>query len=71
MKFKVYSIVLKLVRKALDSSWQIDLPEETDWQEALNLAIAQGVLGLCFEAVEKLPVEAREGLQVTLDSFRA
>ena len=69
MKFKVYSIVLKLVRKALDSSWQIDLPEETDWQEALDLAIAQGVMGLCFEAVEKLPANQRPPLEMLMQWY--
>ena len=69
MKFKVYSIVLKLVRKALDSSWQIDLPEEIDWEESLNLAIGQGVLGLCFEAVEKLPANQRPSLEMLMQWY--
>lgn len=62
-------VVLKLVRKALDSSWQIDLPEEIDWEEALDHAIAQGVLGLCFEAMEKLPANQRPALEMLMQWY--
>lgn len=49
-------IVLQLLRKALDSSCQIDLPEGIDWDKALDLATEQGVSALCLEAMEQLPV---------------
>ena len=58
MEFKVYSVVLKLVRKALNPDLTIEIPADTNWEEALDLAISQGVLGVCFEAVEKLPAKA-------------
>lgn len=51
-----YSVVLKLVRKALDPSWRIDLPEGIDWEEVLELASGQSLSGLCLEAIEQLPI---------------
>lgn len=54
MEPKVYSIVLKLVRKALNPSWLIDLPEGIEWEKALAIATRQGVSAMCFEAIERL-----------------
>lgn len=49
-------VVLQLIRMALNSSCQIDLPEGIDWDKALDLATEQGVSSLCLEAMEQLPV---------------
>ena len=48
-------ILLQLLRKALDNSRQVELPKDTDWTSALELASGQGVLCLCLEAIEQLP----------------
>lgn len=49
-------IVLQLLCKALNPSYQIDIPEGIDWGKALDLATEQGVIALCLEALEQLPV---------------
>lgn len=48
--------VLQLLRKALNISCQIDLPEGIDWDKSLDLATEQGVSALCLEAMGQLPV---------------
>lgn len=48
--------VLLLVRKALNPSCRIILPEGIDWDRALDLANEQGVSALCLEAMDQLPV---------------
>ena len=63
------SLVLYLIRKALSSN--IESPFLSDvsneiWEETLELAISQGVLGLCFEAVEKLPANQRPALEILM-----
>lgn len=69
MEFKVYSVVLKLVRKVLNPDSPIEVPADTNWEEALDLAISQGVLGLCFEAVEKLPANQRPALEMLMQWY--
>ena len=48
-------ILLQLLRKALDNSYQVELPKGADWTSVLELASEQGVQGICLEAIEKLP----------------
>ena len=48
-------ILLQLLRKALDNSYQVELPKGADWMGVLNLASEQGVQGICLEAIEILP----------------
>ena len=48
-------ILLLLLRKALDNSYQVELPKDADWTSVLNLASEQGVQGICLEAIEQLP----------------
>lgn len=48
-------IVLQLIRKSFNSSWQAELPKEIDWEPVLNLALEQGVCGICLDGIEKLP----------------
>lgn len=62
-------VVLKLVRKALNPDLTIEIPAETNWEEALDLAISQGVLGVCFEAVEKLPANQRPALEMLMQWY--
>ena len=47
--------LLLLLRKALDNSYQVELPKGADWTSVLELASEQGVQGICLEAIEKLP----------------
>ncbi len=56
--------VLLLVRKALNPSCRIILPEGKDWDRALDLANVQGVSALCLEAMELLPVGTVPQLQL-------
>jgi len=69
LEFKDYSVVLKLVRKALNPDSVIEIPTDTNWGGALDLAISQGVLGLCFEAVEKLPANQRPDLEMLMQWY--
>ncbi len=48
-------ILLQLLRKALDNSYQVELPKGADCTSVLNLASEQGVQGICLEAIEQLP----------------
>ena len=49
-------ILLQLLQKSLDSSCQMELPKDADWESVLELASEQGVQGICLEAIEHLPV---------------
>ena len=57
-------VVPLLIRKALNPEESIVIPQDTDWQMALDFATEQGVLGICFEGVEKLPANQRPGLEL-------
>ena len=48
--------LLLLLRKALDNSYQVELPKGADWTSVLELASEQGVQGICLEAIEQLPL---------------
>ena len=50
-----HQILLQLLRKALDNSYQVELPKGADWASVLELASEQGVQGICLEAIEQLP----------------
>ena len=47
--------MLLLLRKALDNSYQVELPKGADWTSVLEFASEQGVQGICLEAIEQLP----------------
>lgn len=57
-------IVLQLLRKALNPSYQMNLSEGIDWDKALDLATEQGVSALCLEAMEQLQVGLIPKLQL-------
>lgn len=63
------NIVLCLMRKALNHDLPIEIPADTNWEEVLDLAIAQGVLGLCFEGVEILPANQRPPLEMLMQWY--
>ena len=52
----IHQTLLLLLRKALDNSYQMELSKGADWASVLDLAYSQGVLGVCLEAIELLPV---------------
>lgn len=62
-------ILFYLIRKALNPDLTIEIPADTNWEEALDLAISQGVLGLCFEAVENLPANQRPALEMLMQWY--
>lgn len=62
-------IIFSLLRKALNPDLIIEIPADTNWEEALDLAISQGVLGVCFEAVEKLPANQRPALEMLMQWY--
>ena len=66
---KTTGLLLQLINNALNSDSAIEIPADADWQEALDLAIAQGVMGLCFEAVEKLPADQRPPLEMLMQWY--
>lgn len=49
-------VLLRLLRKAIDNSYQMELSKGADWASVIDLASEQGVHGICFEAIEQLPV---------------
>ncbi|MBQ9170526.1 MAG: nucleotidyltransferase family protein [Bacteroidaceae bacterium] len=58
--------LLSLLRKFLCPDSAIEVSADADWEETLELAISQGVLGVCFEAVEKLPTHLRPHLEMLM-----
>lgn len=61
--------IFSLIRKALNHDLPIEIPADTNWEEVLDLAIAQGVLGLCFEGVEILPANQRPPLEMLMQWY--
>ena len=66
------SLVLYLIRKALSSN--IESPFLSDvsneiWEDALILATRQGVLAICFEAIEQLSATQRPPLELLLQWY--
>ena len=50
------TLVISLVRKAVNPDYLIDkaVLAAADWSEVIAVCADQGVLGLCFEAIETL-----------------
>lgn len=55
MSSESIAVLLQLLRKALDNSFQLELPKDADWASVLELASKHGVIGICLEAIEQLP----------------
>lgn len=62
-------LILHLIQKSLNPDSVIEIPVDANWEEALDLAISQGVLGVCFEAVEKLPANQRPALEMLMQWY--
>ena len=56
---KDIGVVLSLVRKAIDAKADILMPENVNWQRVMGYAACQGVLAMCFDALEYLETEQR------------
>ena len=65
----IEGVVVFLIRKALNPDLAIEIPADTNWEKALDFAISQGVLGLCFEAVEKLLANQRPPLEMLMQWY--
>ena len=54
-------VVIDLIRKAVDDSCHIDqqLLKQANWSEVMAFCLSQGVVGICYDAIEK------EGMQTT------
>lgn len=66
---KTTGLLLQLINNALNPDSAIEIPADTNWEEALDFAISQGVLGVCFEAVEKLPANQRPALEMLMQWY--
>lgn len=52
---KEQEIILLLIRQAIAPSTPIHIPFSTNWPKVMNLAMEQGVLGICLSAIVSLP----------------
>lgn len=57
--------VLKLVQVAVGGK-DVEFPADCDWPDVKNIAIRQGVLGLCVDAFDRLPKTQRPGLEILM-----
>lgn len=56
---KEHSVILDLIRKVVKTSSETVVPDDVDWTKVIEVATDQGVLGICFDAIETLPVDQR------------
>ena len=47
---EIVSVVLALVRKVINPSAEIHIPNGLDWRTVIEYARQQGLLALCFDA---------------------
>jgi len=62
-------IVLSYICKVLNKEYVVNqkLFYNANWEEVIDIATIQGVLGLCFDAVELLPVECRPDMESLME----
>lgn len=62
-------IILELVCKALDGDYQVDsrLFKDANWAEVIEVVTTQGVLGICFDAIEQLDASCRPDMDNLMD----
>jgi len=58
--------VLKLIRIAVSGEIEC-IPSDVDWTGVINLATEQGVLGLCFDAIELSPADQRPDMDSLME----
>lgn len=61
-------VVLKLINSAVNGS-VCEIPLDIRWQKVKDIAASQGVLGVCFDALELIPADKRPGRNELLDWF--
>lgn len=66
---KTEDIVLGLISVALGNAETINVSSNTNWKEVIDIASAQGVLGLCFDGIEKVPSNQRPDTNILLQWF--
>lgn len=64
---KDQEIVFSLIKIALGHSPKASFDQDVDWLKVMDLATEQGVLGLCFEAIDKLPMECRPDVDTLME----
>lgn len=52
-------IVLSLIKKALQPLGQLEVHSSVNWKEVIDIMVAHGVAGLCFEVVEQIQKEVQ------------
>lgn len=60
-------LILELIKVSLGHEIKIADWPNVNWAEAMDIATAQGVLGVCFDAFEKLPAERRPDMDNLMD----
>lgn len=60
-------IVLRLIRKAINSESDVHIPKDTNWTSVIDFATQQGVLGLCFQTIELLSPDQRPDMDNLMD----
>lgn len=58
MKDITKEVLFELIRISITKQTE-NIPSDVSWADVINLATDQGVLGLCFDAIDLLPLEQR------------
>ena len=64
-------IILNLIRKAIDANFVIDhrLMTHANWRKVMALCSSQGVLGICFDAFERMEEASRPPNMLLLEWY--
>jgi len=60
-------VLLKLLRLSLGNSTDTAMPTSVNWQEVMALAERQGVLGVAFDGIQKLPKDQLPDIDTLMD----
>ena len=62
---------MDLIHKAVDDSFNIELKllTQANWKEVMSFCLSQGVVGLCYEALEKLEEACRPPRDLLMECF--
>lgn len=64
-------VVIDLIRKAVDDSCHIDqhLLKQANWSEVMAFCLSQGVIGICYDAIEKVEKACRPSREMLIMWF--
>lgn len=64
-------VVLDLIRKAVDDSCHIDqhLLKQANWSEVMAFCLSQGVVGICYDVIEKVEKACRPSREMLIMWF--